>query len=145
MTISSFSDSLIRNPKETLSEVRERATAHIKAEEVVLRKNGSSRSKQPRHKESSRDHSIRSNEAPIEKRTNSRYVLYVTKKDEPKTKVKEETTIRPRFRVSCKELLNMPGVTNKLKFPQRTDRFLGSQREAWCDFHKALGIASNDA
>ena len=38
---------------ETLSEVRERATAHIDAEEVMLRKNGSSRSKKPKHKENS--------------------------------------------------------------------------------------------
>jgi len=54
MATSPFSDSLIRNPAETLSKVCERATTHI---EVVLRKNGSSRSKQPRHKENNRQHS----------------------------------------------------------------------------------------
>jgi len=52
MTVGSFNDSLIRNPAETFPEVRERAFAHIEAKEAVLRKNDSSRSKQPRPKES---------------------------------------------------------------------------------------------
>jgi len=102
MTTSLFSDLLIRNLAETLSDVGERVAAHIEAEEVVLRKNASSRSKQPMHKENTRDHSSRSNEASTEKGTNLRYVLYVAKKNEPKTKAREETTIRPRFRVPCK-------------------------------------------
>jgi len=45
MTARPFSNSLIRNPTETLSEVCERANTHIEVEEVVLIKNGSSRSK----------------------------------------------------------------------------------------------------
>jgi len=45
MTAGPFNDSLIRNPAETFSEVRERVVNHIKAKEVVLRKNGSSCSK----------------------------------------------------------------------------------------------------
>jgi len=85
-----FSDSLIRNLAETLFEVHEGATAHIKAEEVVLRKNASSRLKQPKHKENSLDCSIRRNETSTEKRTDPRYVPYVAKKDEPKIKVREE-------------------------------------------------------
>jgi len=77
--------------------VRERATTHIEVEEVMLRKNGSSRSTQPKHKENNRDRFARSNEAPTEKRTNMRYVLYVAKKHEPKRKAREETTIKPKF------------------------------------------------
>jgi len=60
MTTSPFNDSLIRNPTETLSKVPGRATVHIEAIEVVLRKNGSSRFKQPKYKENNRDRSIRS-------------------------------------------------------------------------------------
>jgi len=96
----------------------------------VLKKNEGSRSKQPKHKENSRDRSSRSNEASTEKRTDLRYVPYVAKKEEPETRAREETMIRPRFRVSCKELLSMLGVADKLKFPQNTDRFLGSRRDA---------------
>jgi len=129
MLASPFSDSLIKNPTEMLSEVRQRATTHIKAKKTMLRKNSSSLLKQPRHKENSRDRSNRSNEASIGKRTNLRYVLYVSKKEEPEIRAREKTTIRPRFRVSCKELLSMPGVANKLKFPQKTNQFLGSRRD----------------
>jgi len=118
MIASAFSVSVIRNPAETLVEVRERATTHIEAEEVVLRKNDNSCLKQPKYKENSRDRSIRSVEVSIEKRANQRYVLYVAKKDEPKAKAKEETTIRPKFRVSCNELVGMPKVSDKLKFRQ---------------------------
>jgi len=96
MTTSSFI-SLIRNPVEMLSKVRERATAHTEAKKAVLRKNGSSRSKQPRPKENSRYRSAKCNEASTEKRTNPRYVSYVVKNNEPKTKSREETTIRLKF------------------------------------------------
>jgi len=57
MTAGPFSDSLINNPTETFSEVRERAVIHIEAEEVVLKKNRSSHSTQPKPKESNRDRS----------------------------------------------------------------------------------------
>jgi len=33
----------------------------------------------------------------------------------------------------------MPGVADKLKFPQKTDRSLGLRRDAWCEFHRAFG------
>jgi len=62
MTTSLFSDSLIWNREKLLSDVRERATTHIEAEEVVLKKNDNSRSKQPGYKESSRDRSLRGDE-----------------------------------------------------------------------------------
>jgi len=129
MTASSFTDSLIRYPTEMLAEVCERATTHIEVEEAMLRKNGNSRLKQPKYKENNRDRSIRSSEVSIEKRAYQRYVPYVAKKDEPKAKAMEETTIRPKFQISCKELIGMPRVSDKLKFPQKTDRFLGSPRD----------------
>jgi len=33
----------------------------------------------------------------------------------------------------------MPGVADKLKFSQKKNRFLGSRRDAWCNFHRAFG------
>jgi len=33
----------------------------------------------------------------------------------------------------------MSGVADKLNFPQKTDRSLGSRRDAWCEFHRAFG------
>ena len=52
-----------------------------------------------------------------------RYVPYVTKKEEPYTRAIKEVAIRPRFRVSCKELLSIPGVADKLKFPKEKSLF----------------------
>jgi len=62
----------------------------------------------------------------------------VAKRDELKMKAREESTTRPRFCVSYKELLSILGVANKLNFPQKMDRNVGSQRDAWCEFHKAF-------
>ena len=94
----------------------------------MLRKDDNSRSKQPKYKENRRDRFARSGETFTDKRTNPRYVPYVAKKDEPKTKAMEETTIWPRFRVPCIELIGMAEVVNRLKFPVKIDRFLGSRR-----------------
>jgi len=69
----------------------------------------------------------------------SRYVPYVARKDEPKMKAGEESTTRPKFQVSYKELLSMPEVVDKLKFSHKTDWNLGSWIDAWCKFHKAYG------
>jgi len=118
MTTSLLSDSLIRSPTNTLAKILEWATSHIEAEEVVLRKNRTSHSKQI-------------------KRADLRYVPYVAKKNESKEKGKEETSTRPRFWVSCKELIGMPGVSKRLKFPLKTNRFLGSRKDM-CDFHQAF-------
>ena len=52
ITTGPFSDSLIRNPTETFSEVRERVVAHIEAEEVVVKKNATQILRQLRPKES---------------------------------------------------------------------------------------------
>ena len=145
ITAGLLSDSLIRNLAETFSEVRERVVAHIEAEEIVLRKNGSSRSKQPRSKEFNRDWSLGVNETSIKKRTDSRYVPYVAKRDEPKTKVREGSATRPKFRVSYKELLSMLRVTDKLKFPQKIDRFLGSRKILGVISTEHLGTTLTDA
>jgi len=134
-----FTNSLIKNPTKTFSEVRERVVAHIEAEEVVLRKNDNSHSRQPKSKENNRAQPLRVNETSAQKRMDSRYVPYVARKDELEMKAIKDSTARPKFQVSYKELLSMPGVVDKLKFPHKTDRNLGSRRDTWCEFHKAFG------
>jgi len=84
------------------------------------------------------DRSFRVNETSVEKRMDSRYIPYIAKRDEPKTKTREGSATKPKFRVSYKELLSMHGVADKLKFPQKIDWFLGSQRDAWREFHRAF-------
>ena len=55
MTVGPFIGSLIRNPTKMFYEVHERVVTHIEVEEDVLRKNDSSRSRQPKPKKSSQD------------------------------------------------------------------------------------------
>jgi len=126
MEVGPFNDSLIRNPTETFYEVRKRAVMHIEVEEVVLRKNDNSCSRKPKPKERNRYQPLQVHETSVEKRINSRYVSYVDKKDESWEKAREEPQARPKFRVSYKELLGMPGVVDKLKFAQKTKQNLGS-------------------
>jgi len=57
----------------------------------------------------------------------------------PRQKAREGSATKPKFYVSYKELLSMPGVVDKLKFPQKTNRSLGSRGDAWCEFHRAFG------
>jgi len=33
----------------------------------------------------------------------------------------------------------MPGVVDKLKFSQKTDRNLGPRKNVWCEFHEGFG------
>jgi len=136
-----FNNSVIRNPAETFSEIRRRAVTHINAEEAVATKSGSSCSRQPKPKESSQaSQPLRVNETSTEKKMDSRYAPYACRKNEPKTKAREELEFRPKFRVSYKELLGMPGVVNKMKFPQKSDRNnLGPRKDVWCEFHKGFG------
>jgi len=41
--------------------------------------------------------------------------------------------------MTYKELLVMPGMADKLRFPPKSDRNLGPRKEVWCEFHKAFG------
>ena len=57
----------------------------------------------------------------------------------PKEKARGELSFRPKFRVSYKELLGVPGVVEKLKFPHETDKNLGPRKEVWYEFHNGFG------
>ena len=83
----------------TISEIRERVVAHIEVVEAIVRKNNNSYVRQPGSKESAPTCPLGVNKISANKRTNWRYVPYVTKRDEPKTKGREELDNWPRFRV----------------------------------------------
>jgi len=38
-----------------------------------------------------------------------------------------------------KELIIIPSVADKLRFPSKTNRNLGPSKGTWCEFHKAFG------
>jgi len=39
------------------------------------------------------------------------------------------------FRVELKELIAIPNIATRLKVPAKTDRKMGPNRNAWCEFH----------
>jgi len=133
----SFCDSLIRNPTETFSEIKRRAVAHINTEEAVLARNNGSHSRLSKPREASKaSRPIRANETSIEKKAEARQHPY--RKVESKEKGKEEE-VRPKFRISYKELIAIPAIAKKLRFPQKTNRNLGGRKDIWCEFHKGFG------
>jgi len=43
------------------------------------------------------------------------------------------------FRVELKELIVIPNIATRLKVPTKTDRKMGPNKNAWCEFHQANG------
>ena len=97
MEASLFSDSLICNRAYSMSDVRERAVAHIEAEEAILRKNGNTEPKQSRYKESRRERCSKSIGVSTSRRTDQRYVSYITKKDDANGPNNEENIPKLKF------------------------------------------------
>jgi len=65
----------------------------------------------------------------IEKRSNARRAPYSPRKNQPKRKAKDNLPFWPKFRNTYKELLGMPGMAEKLRFPLKSDRNMGSRKE----------------
>jgi len=65
----------------------------------------------------------------IGKRFDQRYVPYIAKKDEPKNQASKEKIIIPKFSVSYRVLMGKADVVDKLNFPRKTNRSLGSRKE----------------
>jgi len=73
----SFCDSLIKNPAETFSEIKQRAVAHINAEEAVVARNNGSHSRLAKPKEASKpSQPLRVNEASAGKKVEVRHDPY---------------------------------------------------------------------
>jgi len=43
------------------------------------------------------------------------------------------------FLVELKELIAFPNIAKRLKMPAKTDKRLGPNKNAWCEFHQAYG------
>jgi len=134
-----FSDSLIRNSTRTFGDIRRQAVVQIGAEKAVSVKRDNMYPGQAKPKKSSRAQPLRVHEAVTEKRSDVRRAPYTVRKNHPKTKQKENLPFRPKFRMTYKDLLSMPGMVDKLMFPPKSDRNLGSRKETWCEFHKGFG------
>ena len=82
---------------------------------------------------------MRIHEVATEKRSDARRAPYIARKNQPRTKKKEDMPFQPRFQMTYKELLSMSRMANKLRFPLKSDRNLGPRKETLCEFHKVFG------
>jgi len=59
----------------------------------------------------------------------------------PQTRGRERENVPPRheFMVELKDLIAIPNIAEKLKVPPKTDKRLGPNKNAWCEFHQAFG------
>ena len=117
---------------ETFLEIRRRAFIHINAEEAVAVRNDSSHS----HPVKPGNTSKASRPLRVHETSTVRHVPY--KRGEPRAGFREEE-VCPKFKISYKELIVIPAVAEKLRFPSKAERNLGPKRDAWCDFHKGFG------
>jgi len=102
---------------------------------VVARNNGS-HSRLAKSKETNKaSQPLRVNETSTGKKAKTRHASY--RKNQFKARGKEEEFC-PKFRVSYKELISIPMVAVKLRFPQKANRNLGARKNVWCEFHKGF-------
>jgi len=131
-----FSESLVRIPALSLSEIRSRATTHIEAEDVMRQKRH--QEKRMNGDDKARD-TRRTHNVPFLKRTDKRFSPYVasTSLSRPGrgTGAKRSTT---RTGVHAEALANKD-ITKDLKWPDPTNRILGRDIKEWCEFHRTYG------
>jgi len=46
---------------------------------------------------------------------------------------------RNNFVVELKDLIAVPNIAERLKIPAKSDKKLGPNKNAWCEFHQAFG------
>jgi len=101
----SFSDSLIRNPTRTFGKIRRQVVTHISVEKAVYVKRNNTYPGQAKPKEGSRAQPLRVHEVVAKKRSDARRAPYTARKNQPKTKAREDLPFRPKFQMTYKELL----------------------------------------
>ena len=53
------------------------------------------------------------------------------------TRARRDPPPKHNFRVELKELIVIPNIAARLKVPAKTDRKIGPNKSAWCEFHQA--------
>jgi len=78
-------------------------------------------------------------EATIEKKTPVKQQPYQPRK--PQTRGRERENVPPRhnFVVELKDLIAILNIAERLKVPPKTNKKLGPNKNAWCEFHQSFG------
>jgi len=77
-------------------------------------------------------------EATTEKKALAKQQPYQPRK--PPTRGRERENVPPRhdFMVELKDLIAIPNIAERLKIPPMTDKKLGPNKNARCEFHQAF-------
>jgi len=132
-----FNESLIRNRPKTFDEIRRQAVAHIAVEGEVNEKRTCVVPTRPRAP--GRPQPLRVHEATTEKRVPAKQQPYATRKPQTRGRVRENMLPRHKFVVELKDLIVVPNIAERLKIPIKSDKKLGPNKNAWCEFHQAFG------
>jgi len=131
------SESLIRNCPKTFGKIRRRAVAHIAVEGEVNEKRACLVTTRPR--ESGRPQPLTVHEAMTEKRAPAKQQPYDPRKPQTRGRARENVPPRHNFVVELKDLIVVPNIAEGLKIPAKTNKKLGPNKKAWCEFHQAFG------
>ena len=130
-----FSESLIRNHPKTFAEIKRRVVAHIMAEEELNEKRTCVVPTRPRG--AGRPQALRVHEVTTKMKAPIKQQPY----QRPNTRGRGRDNVPPRhdFIVELKDLIDIPNIAERLKVPPKTDKNLGPNKNAWCEFHQAYG------
>jgi len=132
-----LSESLIRSRPKTFVEIRRRAVAFIVAEGELTKKRDCvvlTRLRGP-----SRPQPMRVHEATTEKKAPTKQQPYEPRKSQTRGRMREDVPLRHNFLVKFQELIIVPNITEILKMLAKTDKRLGPNKNAWCEFLQAFG------
>ena len=131
-----FSESLIRNRPKTFGKIRRRVVAHIVAEGEVNEKRICVVPSRPRAL--GRPQPMRVHEATTKKRAPTKQQPYESRKPQTRGHTRENVHPRHNFLVELKDLIVVPNIAERLKIPAKTDKKLGPNKNAWCEFHQTF-------
>ena len=128
-----FSEVLIRNHPKTFAEIKRRVVAHITAKEEVSEKRTCVVPTRPRA--AGRPQTLRVHEETTEMKAPVKQQPY----QRPNTRGRGRDNVPPRhdFIVELKDLIAIPNIAERLKEHPKTDKRLGLNKNAWCEFYQA--------
>ena len=132
-----FSEMLIRNRPKTFGKIRCRAVGHIVAEGEVNEKRTCIVPSRPRAP--GQPQPLRVHEAMTEKRAPAKQKPYELRKPLTRGRTRENVPPRHNFMVELKDLITVPNIAERVKIPAKTGKKLGTNKNAWCEFHQAFG------
>jgi len=128
-----FNESLLRFYPKTFTEIRCRVLAHIAVDDRVTEKHGLVGPIRPRA--AGRPQPKRVHEATMEKKEAGKPY----EQSQAGTHTWRDPPPKHNFRVELKELIAIPNIAVRLKVPSKTNRKIGPNKNAWCEFHQAHG------